>query len=256
MQMGIGQSGIRVVDRLAANLSSAGWAHMSGLLSSAETEAALDAFLADLRGSVRGSLSNWHLDHPWVLRLATYPALMATVTQLLGSRPVIWASELWFKPPMSGGFVPWHQDTYFWPVQRLNTVTAWLALTPSTNENGGLCIIPGTHLQSYRHIPCPLEASALDSEVPDEFLPLQHAVRPAVPPGDALLLDDRVVHASGGNRTPQPRLALSVRYAGSDGEPETDRAGRPMRRLITSGADGAPDLVLGWLEAATGENGT
>ena len=43
----------------------------------------------------------------------------------------------------AGNYVPWHQDaTYFGPYEH---VTAWVALTDSTLENGCVEVLPGSH---------------------------------------------------------------------------------------------------------------
>ncbi|HUQ65340.1 MAG TPA: phytanoyl-CoA dioxygenase family protein [Flavitalea sp.] len=75
------------------------------------------------------------------------PAFVMAASQLLGNRAVrFWHDQLFCKPAKHGGVVAWHQDYSYWtrtgPIQHL---TCWIALDDSTDENGCLYYIPGSH---------------------------------------------------------------------------------------------------------------
>ena len=49
-----------------------------------------------------------------------------------------------YKEP-GGGFTPWHQDQYYWPLSTNNTVTMWMPLIDITEEMGMLTFAFKSH---------------------------------------------------------------------------------------------------------------
>ena len=75
------------------------------------------------------------------------PAYVMAASQLLGNKAVrFWHDQLFCKPAKHGGVVAWHQDYSYWtrttPMQHLTT---WVGLDDSSQENGCLQYIPGSH---------------------------------------------------------------------------------------------------------------
>jgi hypothetical protein len=75
------------------------------------------------------------------------PAFLVPASQLLGGRAVrFWHDQLFCKPALHGGVVAWHQDYSYWtrtkPIEHL---TCWVGLDDSTQENGCLQYIEGSH---------------------------------------------------------------------------------------------------------------
>ena len=66
--------------------------------------------------------------------------------QLLGGPVRLWHDQLFVKPPRDGAVVEWHQDYSYWtrtkPVAHL---TCWIGLDDSTEDNGCLRYIRGSH---------------------------------------------------------------------------------------------------------------
>jgi ectoine hydroxylase-related dioxygenase (phytanoyl-CoA dioxygenase family) len=94
-------------------------------------------------------------------------------------------------------------------------VAAWLAITDATATNGCLQVIPGSHRDGYLPYHRVAPATADDHQRPlttaddfseQAFLPLP------LPGGHACLMDVRLVHRSGPNRSGRPRIGLNVRY--------------------------------------------
>src|SRR6478735_7743431 len=44
-----------------------------------------------------------------------------------------------------GGFTPWHQDQYYWPLDTTNTITMWMPMIDITEEMGMLSFASGSH---------------------------------------------------------------------------------------------------------------
>ena len=180
-------------------------------------------------------LANWHQDVPWAYQLASLPSLIPHVERVLGGPCCIWASELWVKAPYSRMHVPWHQDRAFWPVPgKIGTVSAWIALTEASAENGGLAFVPGSHRRAWPHVPMDASVGGLDAGVRAEDIDPGDVWAPTLSPGEAVLFDERTLHGSPSNSSARPRAAYSVRYT-LDPEPSAPRV------------SGSAPVLVGWL---------
>ena len=64
---------------------------------------------------------------------------------LLGVDKVrLYHDQALFKEP-GGGFTPWHQDQYYWPLSTNNTLTMWMPLVDAGVEMGTLTFASGLH---------------------------------------------------------------------------------------------------------------
>ena len=86
-----------------------------------------------------------YLLFPWAAALVRHPAILDAVEDVIGPDILVFHTTLWWKPARSEGFVPWHQDATYFGLAPHEHVTAWLALTPSTEESGCVTILPGSH---------------------------------------------------------------------------------------------------------------
>jgi len=79
-----------------------------------------------LRGAARTKL---YLRFPWVCELATKPALLDVVEDLIGPDIMLYHNTVWSKAGGDGAYVSWHQDnTYFGHVP-CDVLTVWVAIT-------------------------------------------------------------------------------------------------------------------------------
>lgn len=68
---------------------------------------------------------------------------------LLGVENVrIYHDQALYKEP-GGGFTPWHQDQYYWPLNTDNTVTMWMPLIDIDDEMGMLTFASGSHQSGF-----------------------------------------------------------------------------------------------------------
>ena len=76
---------------------------------------------------------------------ATDPGMLDLVTQLIGPDVILWGSQVFCKPALTGREVPWHQDGQYWPIRPLATCSVWIALDDVSPENGCMRYIAGSH---------------------------------------------------------------------------------------------------------------
>lgn len=150
------------------------------------------------------------------LELASDPALVEVVAQLLGTENVIlWACQVFCKLPFEGKAVPFHQDGQYWPIEPLRACTAWIALDRSDAENGGLQVLPGSHKKGYfKHV------QNVDEESCINFIADPKLVKPLLPEAKALELgpgqisfhDSMLLHGSRRNQSERRRAGVAAVY--------------------------------------------
>src|SRR6187549_3541945 len=68
---------------------------------------------------------------------------------LLGVENVrIYHDQALYKEP-GGGFTPWHQDQYYWPVDTDKTITMWMPLIDIDSDMGMLTFASGSHQSGF-----------------------------------------------------------------------------------------------------------
>jgi non-heme Fe2+,alpha-ketoglutarate-dependent halogenase len=107
--------------------------------------------IEDLRQAHGGNpksheLSQCHLHFEWARRLVMHPAILDAVEDVIGPDILVHATSIFQKRPYDGTYVSWHQDGYYMRLDRPDFVSAWVALTDSTRENGCLRVVKGSHL--------------------------------------------------------------------------------------------------------------
>ena len=155
-----------------------------------------------------------HLDRLLVYELCTLPQVLRPIRQILGDDVMVFRSQFFEKPP-DGLEIPWHQESYFWEVER-GWVTMWLAVDDATVENGAMRVIPGSHIQTREHLPLPPN-SRYWSTFARAAMPREtdRIVDCSMPAGHFMLFDD-LLHNSASNRSTLPRLSFAARYARPD----------------------------------------
>ena len=148
------------------------------------------------------------------LEFGRIPEILDMVEQLIGPNFALWNSSFFAKPAKIGSKTPWHQDGEYWPVRPLATCSVWVAVDHSTEENGCLRVIPGSHksrrLGTHDYngadgLSLPLE---LKSDEYDESCAENIVLRA----GQISLHDVYLVHGSEPNRSERSRRGMTLRY--------------------------------------------
>lgn len=154
-----------------------------------------------------------HLLIPWLWDIVHDARVLDPVEDLLGPDLLCWASSFIIKNGQDPRYVAWHQDATYWGLSEPKAVTVWIALTPSTAENGCVRVVPATHHTQLPHA---------DTRDPKNLLGRREAVAAEIDetgavdvvlaPGEASLHDALILHGSNPNRTDRRRIGFSVRY--------------------------------------------
>ncbi len=175
-----------------------------------------------------GLPADWH-DNPhllfaWARELVCHPQILDAVEQLIGPDILCWEVDSFVKEAGSPTFVSWHQDITYWGLEADRVVTAWVALTPSTQESGCLSVVPGSHLHDL--------LPHIDTYGTDNMLSRGQTIASIDPgtarhlelqPGECSFHHVKIVHGSGANRSHDRRMGLAIRYMAPSVRPLHDR---------------------------------
>jgi len=199
--------------------------------------AAIEAHLApDLAGRLPDLRTKAYITLPALEQVVRCPAILDAVEALLGPDLLCRGASLFYKPAGSPDYVSWHQDALYWGIEPAEVVTAWLALTPSTAENGALEVLPGSHLGALLpHAPADAGGNLL-RRAQTISLPIDPAAvrRLTLRPGEISLHHVKLAHGSGPNGSDRARVGLAIRYMPTHVRNVT---GEPRHALLVRGED-------------------
>jgi ectoine hydroxylase-related dioxygenase (phytanoyl-CoA dioxygenase family) len=131
---------------------------------------------------------------------------------LMGVKGVrIYHDQALFKEP-GGGFTPWHQDQYYWPLDTDRTVTMWMPLIDVTPEMGTMVFASGSQAMGYIDS---LPISDKSEEIFKQFVKERNYhldPAPAMSRGDATFHGGWTLHCAPGNVTAVTREVMTVIY--------------------------------------------
>lgn len=155
-----------------------------------------------------------HLLLTWLNDLIRDRRILDPVSDILGPDILCWGSGFFIKDPLHPARVTWHQDATYWGLSKPDIVTAWVALTPSTRQNGCMRVVPGTHKLS--------QLPHQDTYAPDNLLSRgqeiavkveeSQAVDVVLSPGEMSLHHVMLVHGSEPNAGTERRIGFAIRY--------------------------------------------
>ncbi|HEX6156855.1 MAG TPA: phytanoyl-CoA dioxygenase family protein [Burkholderiales bacterium] len=156
------------------------------------------------------------------LDLARDPEIVELVSGVLGEDVILWGCHVFCKPAVEGYETPWHQDGHYWPIRPLATCTAWVALEPSTVENGCLRVIPRSHAgkQLHEHLHEDRTDLTLNQRMAD--VDESAAVDIELQPGEMSLHDVYMIHGARANTSGKRRTGAALRYMPSTSVFERD----------------------------------
>jgi len=177
---------------------------------------ALEEVEASLGGRFRAPHNTkFYLLYPWAHRLATHPRILDAVEDLIGPDIMLYHNTAWLKGAGEESYVSWHQDNTYFGHDPCEVLTAWIALSPATEETGCMLFLPGT--QKLGQLPV-LEpdydkGNMLSSGVRADFdVPSVAPVPIVLAPGEISIHHAFLVHGSSPNRGTDRRMGITFIY--------------------------------------------
>jgi non-haem Fe2+, alpha-ketoglutarate-dependent halogenase len=155
-----------------------------------------------------------HLLFTWLNDLIHHERILDAVEDVIGPNILCWGSSFFIKEKRNPSFVSWHQDSTYWGLDPADVITAWVALTDSTVENGAMRVIPATHkLEQVAH---------RDTFSPENLLSRGQEIMVDVNDAEARMLElkagemslhhVRLIHGSDPNPSDKRRIGFAIRY--------------------------------------------
>jgi hypothetical protein len=195
------------------------------LLRSAKEDRALDehSYGKDDGEGGRVRLSLWNHPGEGIYGMfARCRRVVDACEQILGDEVYHYHSKMIMKDAKVGGAWTWHQDYGYWYQNGVlfpDLVSVFIAVDPSTRENGCLQVIRGSHrLGRIDHIYAGEQAGADRDRVEHvlERLPLEYV---EMRPGDALFFHPNLLHRSNRNTSDRPRWSMICCYNARHNDP-------------------------------------
>lgn len=190
--------------------------------------ARLEAAPTSIRKGVLSSKS--YLVSRTLYDICRRPTIVDRVADVLGGDVLLWSAGFFVKEARSPNYVSWHQDLTYWGLAPEDVVTAWVALTPSTIENGCMRVLPGSHQGDILPHANTYAATNLLSRGQEIAVAVDEAkaVDVVLAPGQMSLHHVKIAHNSEPNRAPHRRAGFAIRYVA----PHV-RQQRPVRDTAT-----------------------
>ena len=155
-----------------------------------------------------------HLLFTWLADLVRNSKILDAVEDLYGPDLLCWTSNFFIKEGGNRSFVSWHQDSTYWGLNKPDVVTAWVAFTPSNEENGAMQFIPRTHTSDQIPHRDTFAADNLLTRGQEIAVDVDasKAVHAVLEPGEISLHHVRLVHGSPPNPSGDRRIGFAIRY--------------------------------------------
>lgn len=205
---------MEVTDAQWAAYNDDGYVVLPGLISPGEAEA-LRAEVMGIMDTIGLGLSKLRqtsefLKNSALDRFVNDPKFLEIASRLMGGPSTLYLPFTAVKSAGGGGQFHFHQDNQYTRFDGPG-INMWFALTPMTEENGCLKVVPRSHLNGT------LPSFSPDNDghkavtiEPTDFVPI------VMQPGDCVAFSRLTVHGSGPNETDQPRVAYALQYHRDD----------------------------------------
>jgi non-haem Fe2+, alpha-ketoglutarate-dependent halogenase len=183
-------------------------------IEAAELRAKLEAFEAG-SGPLSGKLrQKSHLLFTWLNDLIRHQRILDAVEDIIGPDILCWGTSFFIKEPHNPAFVSWHQDSTYWGLEPADIVTAWVALSDSTTENGAMRVVPGSHTMAQVPHRDTFRSDNLLSRGQEIMVDVDdsQAATLTLAAGEMSLHHVRLIHGSEPNPSGQRRIGFAIRY--------------------------------------------
>src|SRR5262245_47063164 len=155
-----------------------------------------------------------HLLLTWIDDIVRNTRVLDAVESIIGPDILVWGTSFFIKEPRNKSFVSWHQDLTYWGLDPADIVTAWIALSESTLENGAMRVIPATHTMEVVPHNDTFSADNLLSRGQEVSVEVDESKAVALErePGEMSLHHVKLIHGSEPNPSAKRRIGLAVRY--------------------------------------------
>lgn len=151
---------------------------------------------------------------PWAHELATLPVVLDAIEAVIGPDILIYMTTFFIKEPGTDAITSWHQDATYFGLRPYEHISAWIALSPATDQAGCMRFVPGSHLQGQLDHRAHVTDKILNTggqRIAGSFDP-NSAVAAPLDVGEFSLHHTLTVHHSPANLAADRRIGFAVSY--------------------------------------------
>jgi non-haem Fe2+, alpha-ketoglutarate-dependent halogenase len=185
----------------------------------AECRQKLEAFERAIGGPLTADAtvqhrSRTHVLLTWVNALVRHPKILDAVESLIGPDILVFTCTWFIKEPESAAIAAWHQDATYFGLRPHRHVTAWLALTNATAENGCMEFLPGSHERGQLAHTAGVVAESVNRarQAVNDTVDDAPAVHAPLHAGEFSLHHTLTLHRSQPNRSRDRRIGIGISY--------------------------------------------
>ncbi|HEX7029225.1 MAG TPA: ectoine hydroxylase [Gammaproteobacteria bacterium] len=210
-------------------------------------------------GEVRSVFDIHHLSAV-IGRLCRDERIVSVARQLLGSDVYFHQTRINYKPGFRGTGFYWHSDFETWHVEdgmpNMRAVSCSISLSPNTEYNGPLMVIPGSHRKflscggetpedNYRHSLQKQEVGVPDDASLGKMFEEGGIVSPTGSTGLVTFFECNMMHGSNSNITPLPRSNVFIVFNSVENTLVEPFCGlKPRPQHIANRKDFAPIVAI------------
>ena len=176
----------------------------------------LEGYEHQTGGPLKGALRHkTHLLFKDLNDLVRQEKIVDAIEDIYGENLLCWTTNFFIKEANDPSFVSWHQDSTYWGLSKPDVVTAWIALSDSSERNGAMQVMPGTHLlDQIPHNDTFSKHNLLTrGQEVAVAVDTSKAVSLSLRPGEMSLHHVRIIHGSPPNTSNQRRIGFAIRYS-------------------------------------------
>lgn len=181
-----------------------------------------ERILANLPGDERPeAMDTPHFVHQELLQWVFDDAILDLVEPIVGPDIALFSTHFICKPKGNGKRVPWHEDSAYWKglIDPMEVCTVWLAIDPSTKENGCMMVIPQTHRLGQKgfsdYDAVDPSKNVFSTEITKSQRDESLRVCVELQPNECSLHDARIMHGSEPNTSNIRRCGYTMRFTSS-----------------------------------------
>jgi hypothetical protein len=181
----------------------------------AELRGEFEQIETSMGGALKGiARTKIYLRQPFAYQLATNPAILDAVEDLIGPDIMLYQNAAWVKNAGEDSYVSWHQDNTYFGHEPCEVLSVWLALTPSRPESGSMRFLPGSHKLGMLPVHYePTNENLLSSGQVAEFDASAFTpVATSLAPGEASIHHAWMIHGSPANLGTDRRIGVTFVY--------------------------------------------
>lgn len=184
-----------------------------------------------------------HFMYPELFEWAFDPQILGMVEPILGHDLALFSTHFICKPKGNGKRVPWHEDSFYWKgmLSPMEVCTVWLAIDPSTRENGCMMVIPKTHLTGFKGFSEYDDVDASQNVFSTEIKPVLRDETKKVfielAPNECSLHDSRIMHGSEPNLSQIRRCGWTLRFCSTRVKFDQERFNGMHQVYLAQGKD-------------------